>query len=160
MHKSIAILTLLAVCSQSLSAVASDLRGAQIAALPDVETYNFVTKKYSLRIRESRDGCVFYTDPEFIVSRSETPNRSDKNIRQLIVLQTQNRNGGTACNGVFQFQYADVNCRTNQIGYTSAIGAPATWKTERYQDSALTRKICALPTVQFDTPTQNLPNSK
>lgn len=151
MRKSIAILTILTVCSPSLSA---------IAALPDVETYNFVTKKYNLLIRESRDGCVFYTDPEFVVARSEIPNRNDKNIRQLIVLQTQNRKGGTACEGVFQFLYADVNCRTNQISYTTGIGSPATWKVERQQDATLSKKLCALPTVEFGTPTQNLPPAK
>lgn len=151
MHKSIATIVILTVCSQSLSAV---------AALPDVETYNFVTKKYNLLIRESRDGCVFYTDPKFVVSRSESPNRNDNNIRQLVVLQSQNRTGGTACEGVFQFLYADVNCRTNQISYTTAIGSPSTWKVERQQDAALSKKLCALPTVRFDTPTQNLPPAR
>lgn len=135
-------------------------QGAAIAALPDVETYNFVTKKYSLLMRQSRDGCAFYADPEFIVARSEKPNRTDKNIRQLIVLQTADKNSGSGCSGVFQFLYADVNCRTNQISYTDAIGSPAAWKTNRYSDSAMTKKICALPTVEFATPTQNLPPAK
>jgi hypothetical protein len=131
-----------------------------IAALPDIETYNFVTRKYNLLMRQSRDGCEFYTDPEFIVARSERPNQPDKNIRQLIVLQTTGKNSGSACSGVFQFQYADVNCRTNQITYTNGVGSPATWKTDRYSDPAMAKKICALPTVDFGTPTQNLPPAK
>lgn len=135
-------------------------QSAAIAALPDVETYNFVTRKYSLLMRQSRDGCVFYTDPEFIVARSEKPDRSDKNIRQLIVLQTMARDGGSACNGVFQFKYADVNCRTNEITYTDGVGSPASWKTTRYFDPAMSKKICALSTVEFATPTQNLPPAR
>ncbi|MBW4443690.1 MAG: hypothetical protein KME10_21155 [Plectolyngbya sp. WJT66-NPBG17] len=135
-------------------------QGAAFAALPDVETYNFAIRKYSLLMRQSRDGCAFYADPEFIVARSEKTNGSDKNIRQLIVLQTADKDSGSGCSGVFQFQYADVNCRTNQITYTDAIGSPASWKTDRYSDSAMTKKICALPTVEFATPTQNLPPAK
>ncbi|HTL89144.1 MAG TPA: hypothetical protein VL134_07070 [Leptolyngbya sp.] len=135
-------------------------QGIAIAALPDVETYNFVTRKYNLLLRTSRDGCAFYADPDFIVARSEQPNQADQNIRQLIVLQTSSRNSGTACDGIFQFQYADANCRTNQISYTNAIGSPATWKTDRYLDLTMTKKICALPTVEFGTPTQNLPPAK
>ncbi|MER3433549.1 MAG: hypothetical protein C4288_08965 [Leptolyngbya sp. ERB_1_1] len=135
-------------------------QGAAIAALPDIETYNLVTRKYNLLMRQSRDGCAFYADPEFIVARSEKPNRSDKNIRQIIVLQTADKNSASGCSGVFQFQYADVNCRTNEIAYTNAIGSPATWKTDRYSDSAMVKKICALPTVEFGTPTQNLPPAK
>lgn len=135
-------------------------QGVAIAALPDVETYELVTKKYNLLIRQSRDGCVFYTDPKFIVARSETRDRSDKNIRQLIVLQTMPKDGGSACSGVFQFQYADVNCRTNEITYTDGLGSPATWKTSRYSDPAMSKKICALPTVEFATPTQNLPPAR
>ncbi len=135
-------------------------QGVAIAALPDVETYNFVTRKYNLLMRQSRDGCSFYADPEFIVARSEKQTGSDKNIRQLIVLQTAEQNSGAGCGGVFQFQYADVNCRTNEIAYTDAIGSPAAWKTDRYSDAKLTKKICALPTVEFGTPTQNLPPAR
>ena len=135
-------------------------QGVATAALPDVETYNFVTRKYNLLMRTSRDGCAFYTDPEFVVARSEKPNQSDKNIRQLIVLQTASRDSGSGCNGVFQFQYADVNCRTNEIRYTSAIGSPANWKTDRESDAAMAKKVCALPTVEFGTPTRNLPPAK
>ncbi|MCU0550899.1 MAG: hypothetical protein MUC48_16250 [Leptolyngbya sp. Prado105] len=135
-------------------------QGAVFAALPDVETYNFVRNKYSLLMRQSRDGCEFYTDPEFIVARSERPNQSDKNIRQLIVLQTMGKDSGSACDGVFQFHYADVNCKTNQITMTNGIGSPATWKTDRYSDPQMSKKICALPTVEFGTPTQNLPPAK
>lgn len=135
-------------------------QGVAMAALPDIKTFNFVMRKYNLLIRQSRDGCEFYTDPEFVVSRSERPNQADKNIRQLIVLQTTGKNSGSACSGVFQFQYADVNCRTNEISYTNGIGSAATWKIDRYSDPAMTRKICALPTVEFGTPTQNLPPAK
>ncbi|MEP0916803.1 hypothetical protein NC981_08220 [Leptolyngbya sp. DQ-M1] len=135
-------------------------QGVAIAALPDVETYEFVTKKYNLLMRQSRDGCVFYADPKFIVARSEKPDRSDKNIRQLIVLQTMTKDGGSACSGVFQFQYADVNCRTNTVTYTDGVGSPATWKTASYSDPAMAKKICALPTVEFATPTQNLPPAR
>lgn len=135
-------------------------QGAAFAALPDIETYNFVLKKYDLLMRQSRDGCAFYADPDFIVARSEKPNGADKNIRQLIVLQTADRNSGSGCSGVFQFLYADVNCRTNQITYTDAIGSPASWKTNRYSDPEMSKKICALPTVEFATPTQNLPPAK
>lgn len=135
-------------------------QSSAIAALPDVETYNFVTRKYSLFLRASRDGCEFYTDPSFIVARSERPNPRDTNIRQLIVLQVTGKNSGSACNGVFQFQYADVNCRTNQISYTSGMGSPATWTVERHSEPAMAKKICALPTVEFGTPTQNLPSAK
>lgn len=117
------------------------------AAMPDVETYNFVRRKYTLLIRETRDSCVFYADPEFV-----TANPRQRDIRQLIVLQTQSDRAGTACNGIFQFLYADVNCKTNQISFTPAIGSPATWKYDRYTDPALTKKVCALPIVEFGTP--------
>lgn len=135
-------------------------QSSAMAALPDVETFNFVMNKYSLLMRQTRDGCEFYTDPEFIVARQERPNQPDKNIRQLIVVQTMGKNSGTACSGVFQFLYADVNCKTNQITYTNGVGSPATWKTDRYSDPEITKKICALPTVEFGTPTQNLPPAK
>lgn len=120
--------------------------GSAIAAMPDVETYTYVTKKYNLLIRETRDSCAFYTDPNFVVVTNE------RNIRKLIVLQTQSKRGGTACNGVFQFHYADVNCQTNQILFTNGVGSPASWKYEQYFDPATTKRICALPVVEFGVP--------
>ena len=120
---------------------------AAFAAMPDVETYNFVRRKYNLLIRTTRDSCAFYTDPKFV-----TVNPRQREVRQLIVLQTQSDNGGSACNGIFQFQYADVNCKTNQFSFTTALGSPATWKYDRYSDPAMAKKICALPIVEFGTP--------
>jgi hypothetical protein len=138
MKKTLTTLVALSVLNPSIAAV---------AAMPDVETYNTVRKKYTLFIRETRDSCVFYTDPKFV-----TANPKQRDIRQLIVLQTQSDRGGTACEGMFQFQYADVNCKTNQLSFTHAIGSPATWKYERYTDAETTKKICALPIVEFGIP--------
>lgn len=147
MKKTLTTLVALSVLSPAIAAV---------AAMPDVETYNAVRKKYTLLIRETRDSCVFYTDPKFV-----TANPKQRDIRQLIVLQTQSdsfgvaqgaNRGGTACEGMFQFQYADVNCKTNQLSFTHAIGSPATWKYDRYTDAETTKKICALPIVEFGIP--------
>lgn len=98
-------------------------------------------------IRETKDGCVFQTDPKFVVV---TPNQPD--IRRLIVLQSQGKKSGSACDGVFQFQFADVNCKTGQMQFTQGLGAPQTWKYESYSDSAIAKKICALPVMQYGVP--------
>jgi hypothetical protein len=143
MKKALSALITVSVLSQSVPA---------LTALPDVETYNQATKKYNFLLLESRSGCAYYTDPTFV-----TLNSRQKDVRQLIVLQTQSKNGGSLCSGVFQFQYADVNCSNNQIRLTDAVGSPATWKYERYSDPEMTKKVCALPIVEFGVPVQPTP---
>lgn len=138
MKKALSALITVSVLSQSVPA---------LTALPDVETYNQVTKKYNFLLLESRSGCAYYTDPTFV-----TLNARQRDVRQLIVLQTQSKQGGSLCGGVFQFQYADVNCSNNQIRLTDAVGSPATWRYERYSDPEMTKKVCALPIVEFGVP--------
>ncbi len=134
-----------------LSAIACLVQFPALAAMPDVETYTAATKKYNFLVRTTRDSCTYSIDPKFVVAGKEP------NVRQLIALRTQGDRSGTACNGVFEFLYADVNCKTTQLSFTNAIGSPATWKYERYTDADMSKKVCALPVVDFGLPTRRSP---
>jgi hypothetical protein len=131
-----------------ITAIATLTASPVLAAMPDVETYTTATKKYNFLVRTSRDSCTYSADPKFVVA-GRVPN-----VRQLIVLRTQSNKSGSACNGIFDFHYLDVNCQTNQMSFTTAIGSPATWTYDRYTDPDMSKKICALPVVEFGTPSR------
>lgn len=127
-------LTLLAAIALSLAPTIS-VR----AALPDQETYNFVTERYNLFLEDTRGGCSNYANPTTLAQNSTNPN-----LLSVRVLQTRGERGGSLCNGVFEFKQLSVNCQTSAVIYSDLIGSPATWAEKPYQNEELAAKVCSL----------------
>jgi hypothetical protein len=134
MQKILTSIAFLSIFAQTLPA---------IAVFPDPETYQYITKKYNLLLRQGRDGCAYYADPTLV--------QGDKDMRKLIVLFTEGPNSGTFCRGMFRFVWLDVNCKTNLATYTNAIGSPANWQISRETDAETTQKICAISPQNLGT---------
>lgn len=106
------------------------------AALPDAETYNFVTSRYFLLLDERRSGCGFFANPDTLAVDDEN--------RSLLVLQMRSPNGGSACNGVFDFHTLQVRCESQEVSYSSQIGSPATWDESWMVSPTVAEQVCAL----------------
>lgn len=120
-------ISLVAVLAASLPA---------IATIPDPETYAYIKSRYSLLLHEGRDGCAYYANPKAIAGRA--------NQRRLPVLLASGVNGGSMCNGMFEFRSLLVDCDTNLITYTDTVGSPADWKSQQYVDPDIIAKVCPL----------------
>src|SRR6478672_6158163 len=108
-------LTLLSAIALSLAST-----GPAHAALPDQETYDFVTERYSLLLENTRGGCSNYANPATLSQESD-----NSPLLSVSVLQMRGEVGGSMCNGVFEFQELSVNCQTGEVMYRNLIGSPA-----------------------------------
>jgi hypothetical protein len=106
------------------------------AALPDRETYDFVTSRYTLLLEQTRSGCGYYANPDTLYVKG--------NDRGLLVLLMRGNPGGSLCNGVFEFKNLEVRCKTGEIAYIDRIGSPANWKEEWYSNPGVAKQVCAL----------------
>jgi hypothetical protein len=127
-------LTLLSAIALSLASTVP----AQ-AALPDQETYDFVTERYTLLLENTRGGCSNYANPATLSQASD-----NSALLSVTVLQMRGDPGGSLCNGVFEFQRLSVNCQTAEVMYRKLIGSPATWNEQPYQNEDLANKVCSL----------------
>ena len=109
------------------------------AALPDQETYDFVTERYSLLLEDTRGGCSNYANPATLSQESD-----NSPLVSVTVLQTRGESGGSMCNGVFEFKQLSVNCQTAEVIYRDLIGSPANWTERPYQNGELANKVCSL----------------
>nr|WP_290226502.1 hypothetical protein [Trichocoleus desertorum] len=109
------------------------------AALPDQETYDFVTEHYSLLLEDTRGGCSNYANPGTLSQASD-----NSPLVSVNVLQMQGEVGGSMCNGVFEFKELNVNCQTAEVMYRDLIGSPANWTEQPYQNEGLANKVCSL----------------
>ena len=109
------------------------------AALPDQETYDFVTERYSLLLENTRGGCSNYANPDTLSQASD-----NSPLLSVNVLQTRGEVGGSMCNGVFEFKELSVNCQTAEVMYRDLIGSPANWTEQPYQNEDLANKVCSL----------------
>jgi hypothetical protein len=107
------------------------------AALPDQETYDFVTRRYNLLLEETRSGCGYYANPSTLSVTGDE--------RALSVLLMRGPSGGSSCNGLFQFQRLQVRCSTEEVSYSEQIGSPANWEISWYQNNQVAQQICSLP---------------
>lgn len=131
MQQMLRVLTAIALtCGMTLPA---------LAALPDQETYEFVSQRYNLPIENTRGGCTYYANPDTLYQ-----NRNNPAIRGLSVLLMRGEQGGSMCNGVFEFKDLTVNCQTEEVVYSDRIGSPATWNDQPYVNSGLASEVCAL----------------
>ncbi|HEY9858284.1 MAG TPA: hypothetical protein V6D16_02180 [Candidatus Obscuribacterales bacterium] len=109
------------------------------AALPDQETYDFVTERYTLMLEDTRGGCSNYANPATLSQASD-----NSPLLSVTVLQTRGENGGSMCNGVFEFKQLSVNCQTAEVTYRDLTGSPASWNEQPYQNEDLANKVCSL----------------
>ena len=109
------------------------------AALPDPETYDFVTERYNLLLENTRGGCSNYANPATLVQDSD-----NSPLVGVTVLQMRGEPGGSMCNGVFEFKQLSVNCQTAEVMYRDLIGSPANWTEQPYQNEDLANKVCSL----------------
>ncbi|MEP0870564.1 hypothetical protein NDA01_12195 [Trichocoleus desertorum AS-A10] len=109
------------------------------AALPDQETYDFVTERYSLLLEDTRSGCSNYANPATLSQASD-----NSPLLTVRVLQMRGEVGGSLCNGVFEFKQLNVNCQTAEVMYRDLIGSPANWTEQPYQNEDLANKVCSL----------------
>jgi hypothetical protein len=107
-----------------------------IAALPDQETYDFVTSKYTLLLEQTRGGCGYYANPNTL---SITGNE-----RTVSILMMRGQPGGTACNGVFEFQVLSVRCQTGEVSYSEQLASPANWQEDWHSNAEVAQQICSL----------------
>lgn len=106
------------------------------AALPDQETYDFVISRYSLLLEETRSGCGYYANPNTLsINGSE---------RAVSVLLVQGPSGGSACNGVFEFQVLQVRCQTKEVSYSERLASPANWTESWYANPNVAQQICSI----------------
>lgn len=110
-----------------------------LAALPDQETYEFVSQRYHVSLENTRGGCTYYANPDTLVHDAQNPA-----MQSLTVLLTRGEGGGSMCNGVFEFKNLTVNCQTAEVVYSDRIGSPASWNDQPYVDSNLASQVCAL----------------
>jgi hypothetical protein len=106
------------------------------AALPSEDVYNSATSQYTLLLHQSRDGCGYYANPKTLSVNG--------NQRYLSVLLTRGDPGGSACNGVFEFQVLSVNCQAQQVSYSNRIHSPADWVEEWHPDRDVADKVCSI----------------
>lgn len=106
------------------------------AALPDQDTYDFVMRRYDTLLTETRSGCGYYANLSTLVVEAET--------RSLSVLMTLGPSGGTACNGVFEFQVLSVRCDSQEISYSQRLASPANWQESWQQNPQVAELICAI----------------
>ena len=106
-----------------------------IAALPDQETYDFVTSKYDLLLEQTRDGCGYYANPDTIAINSDE--------RSVVILMTRGQPGGTACNGVFKFLILSVRCQTEEVSYSERLASPANWQENWHSNAEVAQQICS-----------------
>ena len=109
------------------------------AALPDPETYDFVTERYSLLLENTRSGCSNYANPATLSQASD-----NSPLLSVSILQMRGEQGGSLCNGVFEFKQLSVNCQTAEVMYRDLIGSPANWTEQPYQNEDLASKVCSL----------------
>lgn len=107
------------------------------AALPDQETYDFVIRRYNLLLEETRSGCGYYANPNTLSVTGDE--------RALSVLLMRGPSGGSACNGLFQFQVLQVRCPTEEVSYSEQIGSPANWEASWSQNTQVAQQVCSLP---------------
>jgi len=116
------------------------------AHLPDEETYNFVVKRYTLFVDSTRDGCNRYIRPADVYKIGP--------IRYAIALKlrtnheaTGGNEGGTMCNGVFEFLSLRVDCDRSLISFNPKTASIPNYKEQDESEinSVLARKICMLP---------------
>lgn len=105
------------------------------AALPDDESYEFVTSRYNVLLEQRRNGCAYYANPRTLVSQG--------NDRRLSVLLIQNN--GSLCNGTFEFQVLSVRCQSREVSYSVRIGSPANWVENWQQIPAVADPVCSMP---------------
>lgn len=105
-----------------------------IAALPDAETYKFVTSRYKLYIENTRGGCTYLANPQTLSRQGER--------RSISVLLTRGQDGGSACNGVFEFQQLQVNCNNQQIYYDEQL--PGSEAPRWFSHPVVAQTVCLL----------------
>lgn len=105
------------------------------AALPDNETYELVMSRYNILI-EADTECSYYLNPSTLFISG--------NERAVSVLFTRGELGGSACNGVFEFQVLIVRCNTQEVSFSSQIASPANWTEDWYREPQIAQQICTL----------------
>lgn len=94
------------------SAMASG-QSVRLAALPDTDSYKYVTGRYTLYLQSTRSGCTYTANPQTLTRQA--------NLRSMSVLLTRGKEGGSACNGVFKFEQLQVNCSNQKIYYDEQL---------------------------------------
>jgi hypothetical protein len=110
------------------------------AAYPDRATYEFTLEQYNLFLRNSRDGCGYYANPNTLTQPSNSPN-----LRELSVLVVRGGPGsGSGCYGVFEFQVLRVNCQTDEVRYARQTPGEQEDKLSWSKDEEVARLACDL----------------
>ncbi|MEB3277412.1 MAG: hypothetical protein VKK42_00630 [Lyngbya sp.] len=110
-----------------------------LAAFPDAETVEFVTRKYNVLLENTRSGCGYYANPNTLTVSSQ-----NSSVRELSVLLKPGEISGSMCNGVFEFWVLTVNCQTSEISYSERMGSPANWTQNFYKNLEVSQKVCGL----------------
>ncbi len=105
------------------------------AALPDRAVQTLVSQIYSHHWATDRTGCDYYIHPNNLNQRGGQ--------QRLIVLRTQGKLGGSACNGVFEFEVLTANCEQRELSISNEIGSPASWVVRRYRNPEAVREVCS-----------------
>jgi hypothetical protein len=104
------------------------------AALPDQETFEFVTRRYTLLLEEDRGGCGYYANLDTLTQNGTA--------RTVSVLRMRGESGGSLCNGIFEFKVLSVDCAQGEVSYSDRIGSPATWEEHWHSNLDVAQMIC------------------
>lgn len=122
-------------CSGQILILVSAEQGNAI--LPDQEIYEFMMSKYNILLGETWSEHSYYANLNTLSMNGDQ--------RTVSVLLARGQPGGTACNGVFEFQVLSVHCPTQDVSDSEQIASPVNWQEPWYQNAEVAQQICSLP---------------